>query len=111
MEDYAIFTPEMKETHTILIPNMLPIQFRLLISVFESYGYHFALLESESRTVVEEGLKNVHNDTCYPALLCIGQFMRLSKAGNMTPTRPPSCCRRPAAAAGLPTISICCASV
>ena len=87
MEDYAIFTPEMKETHTILIPNMLPIQFRLLISVFESYGYHFALLESESRTVVEEGLKNVHNDTCYPALLCIGQFMEALKSGKYDPNK------------------------
>ncbi len=87
MEDHAIFTREMKDTHTILIPNMLPIQFRLLISVFEFYGYHCELLESESRTVVEEGLKNVHNDTCYPALLVIGQFMEALKSGKYDPNR------------------------
>ena len=65
---YQQFTPEMRKTHTILVPNMLPIHFRLLISIFGQFGYHMELLESSSRTVVEEGLKNVHNDTCYPAL-------------------------------------------
>ena len=72
MMSYTQFTPEMRKTHTILVPNMLPIHFQLLISIFGQYGYHMKLLESSSRTVVEEGLKNVHNDTCYPALLVIG---------------------------------------
>ncbi len=85
MPEYAKFTPEMKATHTILVPNMLPIHFKLLISIFESYGYHMELLESESRTVVDEGLKNVHNDTCYPALLVIGQFMEALKSGKYDP--------------------------
>lgn len=85
--DYPVFTPEMKETHTILIPTMLPIQFRLLISVFENYGYKCELLENESREVVEEGLKNVHNDTCYPALLVIGQFMEALKSGRYDPNK------------------------
>ena len=31
---YQQFTPEMRKTHTILVPNMLPIHFRLLISIF-----------------------------------------------------------------------------
>lgn len=87
MANHAKFTPEMKETHTILVPNMLPIHFRLLISIFESYGYHMELLESESRAVVEEGLKNVHNDTCYPALLVIGQFMDALNSGKYDPKK------------------------
>ena len=33
---YQQFTPEMRKTHTILVPNMLPIHFRLLI--FLPYG-------------------------------------------------------------------------
>ena len=80
--DYALFTKEMKATHTILVPNMLPIHFTLLIDIFESYGYHMELLQSESGTVINEGLKNVHNDTCYPALLVIGQFMEALKSGR-----------------------------
>ncbi|MBQ8928740.1 MAG: 2-hydroxyacyl-CoA dehydratase [Oscillospiraceae bacterium] len=87
MSDYAIFTPEMKRTHTILVPNMLPIHFKLIISIFESYGYHCELLESESRAVVDEGLKNVHNDTCYPALLVIGQFMEALNSGRYDPDK------------------------
>lgn len=77
----------MIKTHTILVPNMLPIHFRLLIAIFESKGYHMELLENDSRTVVDEGLKNVHNDSCYPALLVIGQFMDALKNGKYNPDK------------------------
>lgn len=77
----------MKKTHTILVPSMLPIHFRLLISILRSYGYHCELLDEESRAVVDEGLKNVHNDTCYPALLLIGQFMYALKSGRYDPDK------------------------
>lgn len=62
---YAKFTPEMKKTYTILAPNMLPIHFHLLIRILEQFGYHVVLLESTSRTVVEEGLKT---STTTPAI-------------------------------------------
>ncbi len=84
---YAEFTEEMRKTHTILVPNMLPIHFKLLISIFRQFGYNMKLLESTSRTVVEEGLKNVHNDTCYPALLVVGQFMEALKSGAYDPDK------------------------
>lgn len=83
----ARFTPEMKQTHTILVPDMLPVHFQLLISVLRKYGYHCELLRTASRAVVDEGLKNVHNDTCYPALLVIGQFMEALKSGRYNPDR------------------------
>lgn len=82
MADYPIFTESMKETHTILIPDMLPVHFGLFTKVFGSYGYKMELLTTASREVVDEGLKNVHNDTCYPALLVIGQFMEALKSGR-----------------------------
>ena len=85
--DYPIFTKEMKKTHTILVPTMLQIHFQLMTNVFEFYGYNCEVLQSESRKVVEEGLKNVHNDTCYPALLCIGQFMEALKSGRYDPDK------------------------
>ena len=81
-DGYPLFTPEMKKTHTILIPMMLPIHFEILVSVFGQYGYKCEVMKNESRNVVDEGLKNVHNDTCYPALLCIGQFMDALKSGK-----------------------------
>ena len=83
----AIFTPEMKKTHTILVPDMLPVHFRLLISILKPYGYHCELLQTASRAVVDEGLKNVHNDTCYPALLVVGQFMEALKSGRYDPDK------------------------
>lgn len=85
--DYPIFTVPMKETHTILMPTMLQIHFELMAEVFRFYGYKCEVLKSESRKVVEEGLKNVHNDTCYPALLCIGQFMEALKSGRYNPNK------------------------
>ena len=83
----ARFTPEMKQTHTILVPDMLPVHFQLLISILKKYGYHCELLRTASRAVVDEGLKYVHNDTCYPALLVIGQFMEALKSGRYHPDR------------------------
>ncbi len=76
------FTKEMKKDYTILIPNMADIHFRLLVKVFQDYGYHIELLTNTGRAVVDEGLKYVHNDTCYPALLVIGQMMDALHSGK-----------------------------
>lgn len=83
----AKFTEDMIKTHTILIPDMLPIHFKLIISIFEAQGYHMELLRNDSRAVVDEGLKNVHNDACYPALLVIGQFIDALKSGKYDPDK------------------------
>ena len=85
MADYVRFTEDMIKTHTILVPNMLPVHFRLLMAIFEYKGYKVELLENDSRAVVDEGLKNVHNDACYPALLVIGQFMDALNSGKYDP--------------------------
>ena len=79
---YGIFTPEMKKTHTVLVPGMLAIHFRLFPAIFETGGYHVEVLYNEGDEVVEEGLSHVHNDTCYPALLVIGQMIAALKSGK-----------------------------
>ena len=61
---------------------MLPIHFKLIMAVYEQYGYHMELLQTSTQNVINEGLKNTHNDTCYPALLVIGQFMDALKSGK-----------------------------
>ena len=76
------FTKEMKKTHTILVPDMLPNHFKLITRIMKKYGYNMVLLESSARAVIDEGLKSVHNDTCYPALLVIGQFLEALKSGR-----------------------------
>ena len=79
---YPRFTPDMKETHKILIPNMAPVQFRLMAAIMEQAGYQCELLENCGSQVAELGLKYVHNDTCYPALLVIGQFLDALGSGK-----------------------------
>lgn len=75
MQQYIEFTQEMKKTHTILIPNMLPIHFKLVKRILENDGYKVELLETMGAHIAETGLKYVHNDTCYPAILVIGQLL------------------------------------
>ncbi|MFI3228184.1 MAG: 2-hydroxyacyl-CoA dehydratase [Clostridia bacterium] len=76
------FTREMKKDYTILVPNMLPIHFGMVSTIFENEGYHLEILHNDSSTVVEAGLRYVHNDTCYPALLVIGQFLDALSSGK-----------------------------
>lgn len=81
----VIFTKEMAKDYTILIPNMCPIHFSLLKNVLINSRYKVELLENSSRQVVDEGLKYVHNDTCYPALLVIGQMIDALNSGKYDP--------------------------
>ena len=81
-QSYPRFTPDMKKTHKILIPNMAPVQFRLMAAIMEQAGYQCELLENCGSQVAELGLKYVHNDTCYPALLVIGQFLDALNSGK-----------------------------
>ena len=80
--NYPKFTPEMKQTHTILIPNMAITQFRLLEYALRFDGYKCEILGNCGSAVAQLGLKYVHNDTCYPALLVIGQFLDALNSGK-----------------------------
>ena len=81
-QTYPRFTPDMKKTHKILIPNMAPVQFRILAASMENHGYQVELLGNCGERVAELGLKYVHNDTCYPALLVSGQFLDALDSGK-----------------------------
>lgn len=80
--NHVEFTKEMKKTHTILVPMMLPIHFQFLQNILRKDGYKVELLKTEGQQIIDEGLKNVHNDTCYPALLVIGQMIDALKSGK-----------------------------
>lgn len=77
-----LFTKEMKKEYKILIPQMASIQFRIMERVFDQYGYNTELLETDGPEIAQVGLKYVHNDTCYPALLVIGQFIHALQSGK-----------------------------
>ena len=78
-----LFTKQMKrEGYKILIPNMAPIHFKMLKNVFIHYGYNAEVLTTTGPEIAQTGLKYVHNDTCYPALLVIGQFIHALQSGK-----------------------------
>ncbi len=86
-KNYVRFTKEMKATHTILIPNMLPVHFKLIRRILENHGYHVCLLETTGAHIAEVGQKYVHNDTCYPAILVIGQMLDALFSGGFDPDK------------------------
>lgn len=77
-----LFTKEMKRDYTILFPMMAPIHFNILKNVFTHYGYHAELLTTQGPEIAQTGLKYVHNDTCYPAILVIGQLIDALNSGK-----------------------------
>ena len=78
----APFTREMRKDHTILIPMMAPIHFTMMKNILVNHGYRVALLDNTGPKVVEAGLKYVHNDICYPAMLVIGQMIEALQSGQ-----------------------------
>ena len=77
-----IFTKEMKDEYTILIPQMAPIHFELLESAVRSSGYKVELLRDCTNHTVETGLKYVNNDACYPSILVTGQMIEALQSGK-----------------------------
>ncbi len=76
------FTKEMREKHTILCPQMAPIHFDMLEAAFQNSGYNAVILKDCSKAVVEEGLKYVNNDACYPSILMLGQLLHALNSGK-----------------------------
>ena len=84
-KSFVPFTEDMIKDYTILVPNMLPMHFKLMMRIFETYGYHMELLQSSGHNIAETGLKYTHNDTCYPAILVVGQMMDALMSGRYDP--------------------------
>ena len=80
-----LFTKEMKNEYTLLMPQMLPVHFGMFQKLLQLQGYKVDMLMTHHRGIVEEGQKYVHNDTCYPALLVIGQLIDAIKNGGYDP--------------------------
>lgn len=76
------FTDEMKKNHTILVPEMSPFHFQFLQEAFRLHGYNMVVLPSIDYKAIDEGLKYVNNDACYPAIIVIGQLIEALKSGK-----------------------------
>ncbi len=77
-----IFQKEMRQTYTILAPQMAPIHFELVQEAARASGYRMEVLPEADQGAVEEGLKYVNNDACFPAILMIGQLIQALKSGK-----------------------------
>jgi len=81
-EKKVMFTKEMKKAHTILCPEMSPIHFQFLKEAFISEGYNIEILPTLDKTIVDDGLKHVNNDACYPSIIVVGQIINALKSGK-----------------------------
>ncbi len=79
------FTLKMKRDYTLLIPEMAPLHFRLIQPILSRQGFRVALMGGEGQEVLQKGLKYVHNDMCYPALLITGQMLSAIESGAYDP--------------------------
>lgn len=76
------FTAEMEKCHTILAPQMSPIHFQFLEMGFIKAGYRLVVLPTPGKAAINEGLKFVNNDACYPTIIVVGQLLQALKSGN-----------------------------
>ncbi len=77
-----IFTKDMKKNYTILAPQMSPIHFDIIAPAMSSAGYTVVVPEVPAKDCVDNGLRFVNNDACYPSLLVVGQFIAALKSGK-----------------------------
>lgn len=81
-ETFPPFLPEMRHTHTLLVPQMSPLHFQFVPQIFGSEGYNAILLPHVTRQAIELGLRHVNNDACYPAIVIIGQLLAAVRSGQ-----------------------------
>ena len=83
-----VFTKDMRKDYTILVPQMSPIHFEYLEEALKSCGYNVVLLpEDKNGEGIQEGLRYVNNDACYPTLITLGQMIKELKTGKYDPDK------------------------
>ncbi|MGO4972352.1 acyl-CoA dehydratase activase-related protein [[Clostridium] aminophilum] len=83
----VLFTKKMqKDNYTILCPELSPIHFDLIEPAVRSCGINLVILKygrtEEGRQIIDEGLKYVNNDACYPSTIVVGQIMKALLSGK-----------------------------
>lgn len=82
-QEKIIFTKQMKKDHTLLLPMLSPIhQTGLVDLALKASGYNVVCLPAEDREAINVGLKYVNNDSCYPAIISIGQLVEALQSGD-----------------------------
>lgn len=55
VKEYPRFTKQMRATHKLLVPQMAPIHFTMIVDVLRQKGYDVEILENDGPNVVHEG--------------------------------------------------------
>ncbi len=76
------FKKSMKKDYTILIPQMSPIHFQFVEAALNAEGYRVEVLPSLDTNAVNEGLKHINNDACFPTIVVMGQIINALKSGK-----------------------------
>ncbi len=78
-----MFTEQMKkDNYTIIVPQMSPIHFQYLEVALRESGYNAVVLPKADKNAIDEGLKYVNNDACYPTLVTLGMMISALKSGK-----------------------------
>lgn len=81
-KERIIFTEEMRKKHTILCPQMSPIHFQFIEQAMGCSGYNIEVLPAVDKAAIDEGLRYVNNDACYPSIIVTGQMIHALKSGK-----------------------------
>ncbi len=76
------FTKEMRSDYTVLCPQMSPIHFKMLQAAMKHFHVNFVMLPDATKSTIDEGLKYVNNDACYPSIIVVGQLMEAIQSGE-----------------------------
>jgi len=82
-----LFTKEMKDEYTILVPQMSPVHFQYFEVAMKESGYKAVVIPTDDAGAVDEGLKYVNNDACYPTLVTLGKMISVLKSGKYDPDK------------------------
>jgi len=92
--------PPLLPGRTLLAPQLSPIHFQFLAAAFQQIGLQLVVAPLPDRKAIEEGLKYVNNDACFPAVLVIGQLLQALQSGQYPPdstsvllSQTGGCCR------------------
>ncbi len=80
-EQRVIFTEEMRDTYTIISPQISPFHMDLVKCALNHGGYKVEIMP-DSKDAVATGLKYVNNDACYPTIITVGEIMSALLSGK-----------------------------
>ena len=78
----AHFKRQHQTQHTILAPQMSPRHFEFIQCACRKSGMDLVIPPLPDQEDIDLGLRYVHNDMCYPAILVIGQLLKALQSGQ-----------------------------